>query len=124
MHKITVASIPYRDVPAYINASDIAFALRKPTQSMQGVAPIKLGEYLLLGVPTIASKGIGDSEEILNQIPGTLLFDHEKPPPSIVINQFIDKVQLIDRNSIRENASKHFTLQNAVKSYCKALKLI
>ncbi|SNS22875.1 hypothetical protein SAMN06295967_105199 [Belliella buryatensis] len=47
-------------VPRYLSAADFAFCLRLPAPSLAGIAPIKLGEYLLMGLPTIISKGIGD----------------------------------------------------------------
>ena len=34
---------------------------------MTAVDPIKIGEYLLMGLPTIASTKIGDSEKLLKK---------------------------------------------------------
>src|SRR5690606_20177997 len=75
-HRITVKKVPVQEVPFWLNAADIAFGLRTPSCSMQGVAPIKLGEYLLCGLPVIASKGIGNSESILQQFEACYLYDH------------------------------------------------
>ncbi len=77
-NNIVVKSVPFVEVPQYLAAADIAFAIRKPTFSMQGVAPIKLGEYLLMGLPTIASAGIGDTETLLEGVPGTFLFRSQR----------------------------------------------
>lgn len=52
------------------------FALRQPSYSMQGVAPIKLDECLLMNLPTIATKRIGLTEEILNHFEDCLLYNH------------------------------------------------
>src|SRR5690606_911920 len=67
--KVIIKKVPFEQVPEYLNAGDIGFAIRKPSFSMQGVAPIKLGEYLLMGIPVIASKGIGDTDEIMKDFP-------------------------------------------------------
>ena len=65
--KIILKSVPFAAIPKYLSIGNIAFAIRDPKPSMQGVAPIKLGEYLLMGLPTIASLGIGDTEMILKE---------------------------------------------------------
>src|SRR5690606_35943047 len=51
---IVLKKVNSEEVPSYLNAADLGFALRQPKFSMQGVAPIKLGEYLLCGLPVIA----------------------------------------------------------------------
>src|SRR5690606_14821514 len=76
--KVVVMEGLFNEIPAWLSAADLAFAIRKPLPSMRGVAPIKLGEYLLMGLPTIASKGIGDSEELLEALPFVYHFDHDK----------------------------------------------
>lgn len=68
-----VRHVPSADVPRYLAAADIGLALRQPSFSMRAVAPIKLGEYLLCGVPVLATRGIGDSEELLPHGVGMLV---------------------------------------------------
>lgn len=51
------------DVPARMAQCDIGLALRRPSFSMAGVAPIKIGEYLLAGLPILGTPGIGDTAE-------------------------------------------------------------
>lgn len=75
---VTVLSVPAHAVPEYLACADLGLALRKRSFSMQGVAPVKLGEYLLCGLPVITSNGIGDSA-IIAQDAGFLLdFPDEK----------------------------------------------
>ncbi len=76
--KSIIMSLPFEKIPEYLNISDIAFAIRDPKSSMMGVAPIKLGEYLLMDLPTIASAGIGDTDEILLSLSSCFIFDHKK----------------------------------------------
>lgn len=47
-------SIPYNNVPLYINAFDICVVYKKPIKS--GYSPLKLYEYLACGKPVIASR--------------------------------------------------------------------
>lgn len=122
--KILLKKISVGEVPYYLNAADCAFALRKPSFSMQGVSPIKLGEYLLCGVPVIASKGIGDSEEILQHFEESYLFDHSKnlnAQLSEIIN-FAEKAIFAKRSEISAKALRYFSLQNAAELYIKSIK--
>lgn len=121
---IVIKSVPFEEIPSWLSAADFAFALRQPTFSMQGIAPIKLGEYLLMGIPTIASAGIGDTEEILQHFNNTWMYDHRKQLndqlPDIL--SFIKSTPEITREEIRVVALEHFSLEVAALSYSKALQ--
>ena len=119
-------SVKSSEVPFYLNAGNVAFALRKPTFSMQGVAPIKLGEYLLCGLPVIASKGIGDTDEILRDFEECYLYDHSVAleSQSHLITEFLEKSIFADRNNIAAKAQEYFSLEAAAESYIHAIKNI
>lgn len=119
--RIEVKKVPSDEVPYWLNAGDIAFGLRKPTYSMQGVAPIKLGEYLLCGIPVIASKGIGDSEKILSDFGECYLYDHSigLSAHEKEVLAFIEKSKLVDRAEIRRKALGYFSLESSAESYLK-----
>lgn len=120
---IILKSVPAEKVSFYLNGSDLAFGLRKPTFSMQGVAPIKLGEYLLCGLPVIASKGIGDTEKILENFEECYLYDHSVGllPQIEQIKNFVEKAIFADRNKIAQKAQDYFSLEAAAESYIKAI---
>ena len=121
---VILKSVPSEKVSFYLNGGDVAFGLRKPTFSMQGVAPIKLGEYLLCGLPVIASKGIGDTEKILENFEECYLFDHSIGllPQIAQIKNFLEKAIFANRNNIAEKAQHYFSLGAAAESYLKAIK--
>ena len=121
---IILKSVKSHEVPFYLNAADMAFALRQPSFSMQGVAPIKLGEYLLCGLPVIASKGIGDSEEILQDFDECYLFDHTKSLDSQLpeIIKFAEKAIFAGKNKIGNKARGYFSLEAASESYLKVIQ--
>jgi glycosyltransferase involved in cell wall biosynthesis len=121
IESIIVKTVPFQKVPQYLNTADIAFAIRQPSFSMQGVAPIKLGEYLLMGIPTIASKGIGDTEEILKGIPTCFIYDHRKEDQVDEVINGLKKLEDINRSLIREKALEFFSLEAAANSYIRAL---
>ena len=123
---VILKSVPSEKVSFYLNGGDVAFGLRKPTFSMQGVAPIKLGEYLLCGLPVIASKGIGDTEKILENFEECYLYDHSVGllPQIDQIKNFVEKAIFADRNNIAQKAQDYFSLQAAAESYLKVLKVL
>ncbi|WP_332018865.1 hypothetical protein [Kaistella sp.] len=120
---VILKSVPSEKVSFYLNGGDVAFGLRKPTFSMQGVAPIKLGEYLLCGLPVIASKGIGDTEKILENFEECYLYDHSIGllPQIDQIKNFVEKAIFVDRNKIAQKAQDYFSLEAAAESYLKAI---
>ena len=121
---VILKSVPSEKVSFYLNGGDVAFGLRKPTFSMQGVAPIKLGEYLLCGLPVMASKGIGDTEKILENFEECYLYDHSVGllPQIDQIKNFVEKAIFANRNKIAQKAQDYFSLEAAAESYLKAIK--
>lgn len=59
---IAMSKVQPEDIPSALRSCDLALALRKKSYSTQGVAPIKIGEYLMAGLPIIGTAGIGDVE--------------------------------------------------------------
>lgn len=119
--KIILKSVPFAAIPKYLSVGDIAFAIRDPKPSMRGVAPIKLGEYLLMGLPTIASLGIGDTEMILKDKDFCLLYDHDATDSAEKALVFIEKAEAIDKSQVQKFATDHFSLEISAASYNKAL---
>lgn len=60
-------SVPYREVPDYLNAADIGILLRERNLVNRVASPMKFGEYLCCGLPVITTSGVGDTEEIIEQ---------------------------------------------------------
>jgi glycosyltransferase involved in cell wall biosynthesis len=91
---------------------------------MRGVAPIKLGEYLLMNLPTIASKGIGDSEEVLQHFDNCFLFDHNANQ-TLQQNEIMSWLQRIkgkENINTREEALKWFSLSASADRYINVIK--
>jgi len=91
--------------------------------SMQGVAPVKLGEYLLCGLPVIASNGIGDSA-IIAQDAGFLLDFPDEKALQMAADWFVGVVLSRRENfriQSRATGKDHFSLEASVASYASAL---
>ncbi|WP_333695459.1 glycosyltransferase [Flavobacterium sp.] len=116
-----IRSVPFAEVPAYLSLAQVAFALREPKPSMRGVAPIKLGEYLLMGLPTIASRGIGDTEDLLRETPHCFLWDAQLTPPDYDgVLAWLQTLSTADPTALRATGLQYFTLEQSVASYQKA----
>ena len=63
----TVQSVPSREVPAYLSASDAALAFIKPCFSKLASSPTKTAEYLACGLPLIINAGVGDSDRLIEE---------------------------------------------------------
>lgn len=114
---IILKNVAFEKVPYYLNAADIAFAIREPKPSMIGVAPIKLGEYLLMGLPTIASAGIGDTAAMLETSPGCFVYNHNDETRVEKVVQFLQKPLKANKTAIREIGINYFSLEKSAESY-------
>lgn len=119
---VKVLSVAFIDVPKYLNVADVAFAIRKPMFSMMGVAPIKLGEYLLMGLPTIASAGIGDTEIILNELDDCFIFDHSDNLRFEKVSNYLNHLEFAQNSKIREVGMRYFSLERSAKSYIESIR--
>ena len=118
---VLVFKVPFDKVPLYLNIADVAFAIREPKFSMQGVAPIKLGEYLLMGIPTIASAGIGDTEELLKEVPNCFLYNHERADRINDSVDFIENLKGVNHEAIRSTGVRYFSIEKSTESYLNVL---
>ena len=118
---IIVKNVPFEQVPTYLSAADVAFALREPKHSMIAISPIKLGEYLLMGIPTIASKGIGDSENLLKENSYCFLYNHYSSQSLGKAAEFIESLDTNFQEKIRAFGITHYSIENSALSYIKSL---
>lgn len=120
---ITTRAVSPQAVPQYLACADLGLALRQPSFSMQAVAPIKLGEYLLCGLPVVATAGIGDTEAI-SAGAGMLLQRMDDAELKAAADWFIDSV-LPQRENYRASSRavglSRFSLEASAESYQKAL---
>lgn len=114
------------EVASFIACADVGFALREKTFSMQAVAPLKVGEYLLCGKPVIAStEGIGDLASYFSNDCGYALNDFSESS----LEGVVDWCLHICEKASFEHASQQrraiglaqFSIEASVSSYLEAL---
>lgn len=64
---ITIDSVAFSEIPAYIKLADAGIFFIKPLFSKRSSCPIKFAEYLASGLPVIINRGIGDTDRIVEQ---------------------------------------------------------
>ena len=62
--KITVRCVPNEEVVNYLNAADFGLLFRDNVIMNNVASPSKFAEYILCGLPTIISEGVGDYSEL------------------------------------------------------------
>ncbi len=123
---ITVRSVPPDEVPRYLACADLGLALRRQSFSMQAVAPIKLGEYLLCGLPLVATAGIGDTDRLSGDV-CFLVKELDEVTQEHVADWFVKKIfpnRMKFVKHCRELGMKTFSLDRSVESYLAALSMI
>jgi glycosyltransferase involved in cell wall biosynthesis len=111
-------------MPRYLGAADVALALRAPSFSMQAVFPVKIGEYLLCGLPVVATRGVGDIDRLLSGGPAFFLdgFDSNSIERAA---SWIVETALVSGSSLSAQARRfgkeRFGLDNTISQYAAAL---
>ncbi len=120
---VIMRSVPSDAVPAHLACADLGLALRRRSFSMQAVAPIKLGEYLLCGLPVLATAGVGDAH-VLSTDTGMTVDDVGPAQARAVADWFVNTV-MRERDGFRERCRAlgvaRFSLDACVDSYARAL---
>lgn len=111
---VEIRSGSFQEIPKYLSAGDVGLSLRKFAPSLAGLAPIKLGEYLLMGLPVIASRGVGDTEQQLSSEEFAFFLDVGNEAACL---EWLEGIKDMDSGKIREFAKKEFSLERAVRDY-------
>lgn len=123
----TIQRVPPEDVPRHLAAADLGLAFRTASLSQQAVAPIKVGEYLLCGLPVLSTSGIGDLDDQLDATTGRLLDSLDDQALEAAAAWFTDEVLLARepfRVSCRERGLEHFSLDRSAAQYREAFDRI
>jgi glycosyltransferase involved in cell wall biosynthesis len=125
--RIFLDRVPPTEVPAWLRAADLGFALREPSFSQRGVSPIKVGEYLLSGLPLVAIRGVGDLDQQLRDDVALLLDDAGDASVTAVADWLFNRV-LPNRETLRmvcrQRGVDVFSLEACAQRYRTALDLV
>ena len=123
--KIVIRSAPANDVPYLLGATDVGTAFIEATASMRAAAAVKLGEYLLCGLPVVATRGIGDVDRRLGE-PSVLFLDNngasELQRGSEWVASWIGHHEPHRQQSAREAGLAEYGLAAGAERYAIALR--
>jgi glycosyltransferase involved in cell wall biosynthesis len=114
------------DVPGLLAACDLGLAFRTPTFSQRAVAPIKVAEYLLCGVPTAYTAGVGDLAQQLGDDVSIAVTAHDTSEADRVARWF--ELEVLAHREERRLAARrqglsHFSLDVGAAGYRRAFDL-
>ncbi len=123
LSNVTLMSADSNQVSKYISASDLGLSLIKPSFSMQAVSAIKIGEYLLCGVPVISTSNIGNSSEVCAQAGFVLenMSDHSLDQAARWFVESVVPNRDYYRKLSRDVGLSYYSMQQAVSAYKKAI---
>lgn len=70
---VEVQSAPQPEMPARLSGADAAVAFIEPRFSKIGSSPVKLPEYLGVGLRVVANRGVGDQDELISAAPDAII---------------------------------------------------
>jgi glycosyltransferase involved in cell wall biosynthesis len=118
-----IMAVPPSEVPTYLAPADIGTAYVRTSFSTQAVAPIKVGEYLLCGVPLVGAAAVGNNRAAVEA--GVYLdtpTDTEAAADWLVDRVLPDRERL--RRQAREIGCGHYSLDRSVADYRAALQAL
>ena len=113
------------EVPSWLGIADLGLALIHATFSMQAVSAIKVGEYLLCGLPVLGSAGVGDTDDLARAGVGYWLqnFDgHSLASAAAWFAETVLQDAEMFRQRCRDAGRAHYSLESAVAAYERALR--
>ena len=118
---IAISQVQPWDIPSALKSCDIALALRKNCYSSQGLAPIKIGEYLMAGLPIIGTAGIG---EVVPAIEAGVMFPFDGDRIAAVewvIEEFLPD-RVYHAHEARRVGMELFGIERSIRGYEAALE--
>jgi glycosyltransferase involved in cell wall biosynthesis len=112
-----VKILTQREMSTEISLSSFGLAICKKEigESLSGVMPTKIAEFLAVGRPVVVSEGIGDLDEILTSTETGVVYGNSISSTIRDINLLLNDPDISAR--CRRLAEKHFNIKKAVVSY-------
>jgi glycosyltransferase involved in cell wall biosynthesis len=77
--RLDIATVPVADIPTLLASADLGLMFIEYHVSKSVCAPIKFGEYLAAGLPTVSSPHVGDTQSWIEREQLGVVADHGAP---------------------------------------------
>lgn len=106
------------EIPRLLSILNSAVFFIIPTFSKQASSPVKLGEFLSMGIPVLTNQGVGDMDELLsNPDLGIVIKDFSHSTLSHASKKLLEFRKRNVSEKIRERAIDLFSLEQGIQSY-------
>jgi glycosyltransferase involved in cell wall biosynthesis len=111
------------EMPELIGCADLGLAFRTPSFSMKAVSPIKIGEYLLCGLPVLAGHDIGDTDDLASDVFRPIDSSNDQALEYAALWWLQDIHPRHEAIALQARCSglKHFSLDATVKTYATTI---
>jgi len=106
--------IRYQDINAYLNAADVGLLFREDNPTNNVASPTKFAEYLMAGLPTLISKGVGDLSGFVEETPEAgLVVNNDSERLIEDIADYLQRTK-IERNVTAGIGKRNFSKRNRI----------
>ncbi len=105
--------VSYSEMPAHLNAADVAIIWRDKSIVNEAASPVKFSEYICCGLPVIANKNVDMINKFIRTYSCGLLIDSFE---DIDIDSLRGLSQM-DRKNISDKGKKYFGINTIINSY-------
>lgn len=121
---LIVKAVDREKIPSLMAATDHSVFFILPAYSKLASSPTKMAELLAMGIPIVCNSGVGDVEELVNQLGvGVVLESTSRMEMERAVKQ-ISAFESVSPEQIRRNAINHLSLETGTMKYLNAYKLI
>jgi glycosyltransferase involved in cell wall biosynthesis len=110
--------VPSAEVPAVLQACDVALLVREDSITNRVASPTKFAEYLACGLPVIISERIGDFSEVVQQHRLGIVHAEGATLP------VLERPRADERKRCHDHAREHFTKEAHNASYRKVMEAL
>lgn len=116
---MNVQNVPYQRMPESIASGDAGIIFSRPSWANKARCPTKLAEFLASGVPVVMSRGIGDTEALIQrERVGVVVEEFTESAYEKALGALRDLLSEGDlKGRCRQVAERYFSLQEGVTRY-------
>lgn len=116
-NRIHVRPASRAQVPALLGAADVMLSFIKPAYSKIASSPTKLAEAFALGIPVISNAGVGDVDQITQELDAGAVVELDDPQAIDKLVAELDTIRAKGGTALRSRARERFGLEVAAASY-------
>ena len=117
LERVHIKSVSHDQVPTLLPAIDVMVSLISPTYARIGASPTKMAESFASGIPVVTNSGVGDVQEIVDQLDGGWIVDPHSEDGLMETAENLDIISAKGGRRLRDVSRPTLGLEFATKSY-------